>query len=857
MKKFIILLSAALILCGCAKENMPADTETSSAVTETTSENTTVPVLETASAEITEITETINTNDDKDSLQEFILEAAKYENKDDLQSYTVVPLMYDDLDGDGKNELIAVFGREYTDSDNKKRVSGELWFASENTAAKFASVKYFYGIDIENLSDIFEIKNIDGHSVIFIKKVSDYREYYYSYLYEIRGGNIRELDMSGKFGEITDLGGGNFSAVKYDRDRTSDNSDTYLTQKNYWFYFENGEFKEYIGEKITKADLMKYNGGKAISDKISEDGGEITNIIYRKNNIININYTVIDDGILYNKFCTVDVSGGTCRETGYASDGEENNYGIYLLSVLDPHIGLPEEQLELYELIEETAGNNTKQCELKCPLFGDFDNDGKNELIAICESSNTDDIFAGYVQGKVWYASENSAECISEDSYFLPPTIVTSMGRTFLKVENCEFTTSSYSQYYLIKNSKIKYRPDLSVGQEVYPDGEYGDFTVIYDKYDSSFEIDSDGNYINSTGHTWNTYWFYSMGELTKNYSGTEISREEFLRYDGAKEILEKIENDGYKTESILKRGNGIININYSDRCDPVTLSDEPNFDDKTESEAFITFRNTVLKYRGGKVYDSGYNSDGYYEADTEALSDFEKFSGMIYDAAEGDENSALLDRFYGDLDSDGKNELYAYYGTPEKFSLWFADENGAEISDKPYELMTIDGDVILKKQDKNGEPCYYIVRKGKSVKLKTFGTKNFTRVENAEFSGYITAKDAVSDSSEETTKEYRFYYSDGKFNQYPAENISEEKFSEYKGARAFLDEISSYGGEVTDIILRENGIININYDAHMQDSVRHYYFTLKIENEEVTDITPRNSDGTLNNSGHYLLKLP
>lgn len=141
----------------------------------------------------------------------------------------------------------------------------------------------------------------------------------------------------------------------------------------------------------------------------------------------------------------------------------------------------------------------------------------------------------------------------------------------------------------------------------------------------------------------------------------------EFLEYGGAQTVPDKISAGGYTLNNILKRGNGLINVNYSIK--------EEKYDEEY-------FDNITLFYRNGKVIEKEHGN-GVYEAcfaarEKTSQTDFERFSEMIYDTAEGDENSFIRERFCGDHDSGGKNELYAYYGTDENYSLWFADDNGA-----------------------------------------------------------------------------------------------------------------------------------------------------------------------------------
>ena len=355
--------------------------------------------------------------------------------------------------------------------------------------------------------------------------------------------------------------------------------------------------------------------------------------------------------------------------------------------------------------------------------------------------------------------------------------------------------------------------------------------------YDGYFDKEINDVFV----QTWKNYWFYFLDGEICQYYGRVITREEFLKYEGAAKILDEIAADGKDIEEILKRGNGTISINLSKQLDGGT-----------------DFRSETFKYRNGKLFPvneiDGTFGDKWEESPYMPYepTDFERFSEMIYDTAEGDENSRIRERFYGDTDSDGKNELYAYYGTDENFSLWFADENGAKKVTDNSSIFILDGDSVLKNND-----GYSVMRNGRARKLNTFGATNLTRTENGDFTGTVTAEDAYSDNTVKTEKEYWFYYSDGAFREYTAKEITEEQLAEYKGARSALDEINSMGGEVVSILQRENGIININYDAHMQELAMHYYLTLKIDDKgRAENITPKNDDGTLNNKGFYLHSL-
>ena len=802
--KYIFAAVLSLLLLGGCEKNPDSSDSTSS---QTDTETTVTSAAETSSVSVTTAAETtkaeekttaVNPDVEKTVLMRLVQNAAS-EGED--RTFDITDELFGDFDGDGRYELIA-------------KCKGYYWYTD--------------GKKTEILQDEFfnmSLGRIEAGEQTVIKMSTQNERY--TYLYVMKNGELTELEASGKFGEITSDGNGVFTAVSHGYDNCI-NENREHTWKPYWLYFENGEFKEYVGEKITKADFMKYTGGKAALDKIEADGGTVTDILYRENGIVNVNYTVTKDGTEYNKFYIYDVSGGDCKEIKALFGNRENDYGVYLPSALKPY---DDEQLALHRLIEIASGGNPWD-KVLYPLFGDFDGDGKNELIAEYGSHNASEL---------WFASNGKAYKLEErgSRWRSIPCILKS-------AENVYFMVKQYypgalggltnnCNYYIIKNSSVSKVRGITA-ENLVPDGDYGDFignnTIGVDFFDKEMEKTT----LLCSIDCW--YYFHD-GEIHQYYI-KEITREEFLKYDGANEVLDKIAADGCEINNILKRSNGIININH-------TIYSESGEGDG----------NTTVKYRQGKVFQSEkYNSNsGYYdiyEYSQTKQTDFERLSEMIYDTAEGDENSRIRERFYGDTDSDGKNELYAYYGTDENFSLWFADENGAKKVTDNSSIFILDGDPVLKNND-----GYSVMRNGRARQLNTFGAKNLTRTENGDFTGTVTAEDAYSDNTVKTEKEYWFYYSDGAFREYTAKEITEEQLAEYKGARAALDEINSMGGEVISILQRENGIININYDAHMQELAMHYYLTLKIDDKgRAENITPKNDDGTLNNKGFYLHSL-
>ncbi|MCH5193632.1 MAG: hypothetical protein J1F11_06700 [Oscillospiraceae bacterium] len=832
-KRTLAILIFSLLLCGCnfgqGNNNVTETTaETSETTADTTVSETEAEVTETTS-DTAVVTEAVIEIDDaaleeqRESLEGLIRITASQGEVDiyDIEDSVLVP-----LDEDGRAGLAAKCG-------------GKYWFTDGLYANELRSSAYGMKLDREQLCGriIVKITTENGR---------------YSYRYAVSDGDVREMAVSGKVGDITSLGNGTYTAVCHDYDKSPDSAEH--TWKSYWFYSEDGELKEYTGEKITKADLMKYTGGKAVLDGIEAKGGEVTDILYRKNDIVNVNYTIIENDVLCNKFFTYDVSGGECSEVSSSYEGVSNNYGVYLSSVLAPY---SEEQLALHELIENSAEGEDGY-EILNPIFGDLDGDGKNEVIAVYGERIENSLVSGGAGGELWFASGNIAYRLEPSFSWLSPRKIVSAGQTLVSIDYVynggTGGVGSAGVSFLIKSSTA----DAIEGPHpsgLAPDGRYGDLTGYVISKDYGYEEAFDGQQ-NWFGRTWKPYWFYFLDDKISGYYGKEITTEDFLKYDGAENILKSITDKDMEVRSILKRGNGIININYSAKKE---LIGEEGYGE--------SFDNITVRYRNGRVYtmilgggQGGIYTPAYDENDKTGQSEFEKFSEMIYDTAEGKSISVILERFFGDTNEDGKSELYAYYGTPDDYSLWYADENGAVQSDKDYELLTLDGDIVLKKprsEEKKEFTDYYIMRDGKTRRVNAYGAKRMTPVDGNDFIGYITADDALSSGGHETEKEYWFYYRNGAFNQYGARYITEEELLEYKGTRAFLDELSSMGGDLKEIILRENGIININYDAHTQEAVQHYYFTLKLDDKDrAEDITPRNEDGTLNNKGYYLLTL-
>lgn len=120
-------LAAVLLLCGC---NGGGGTSDTFANAENTSAETEVSAVSVTSVTTETPTERDNISDEQSALEKLIADAAG-----NTEGYTVQSPLFGDFDGDGMNELIAVYGnKEYAVSE--EFFSGGIWFAANDRAKK-------------------------------------------------------------------------------------------------------------------------------------------------------------------------------------------------------------------------------------------------------------------------------------------------------------------------------------------------------------------------------------------------------------------------------------------------------------------------------------------------------------------------------------------------------------------------------------------------------------------------------------------------------------------------------------------------------------------------------------------------
>lgn len=247
---------------------------------------------------------------------------------------------------------------------------------------------------------------------------------------------------------------------------------------------------------------------------------------------------------------------------------------------------------------------------------------------------------------------------------------------------------------------------------------------------------------------------------------------------------------------------------------------------------------------------------------------------------AAGLDAELIYPSFIGDFDGDGSDELFAVCRTDDTFddffgSLWYASADKA-MQIYPaneewggFRTAEVGGDtlILVERRFATGSVTYcYRIENGSPVGLDTFNVCSLTQTDGADLIGLKHTYDFCADGTGSTLKPYWFYYRDGSFHEYSARSIAYENFidgfngsfAQYAYLQPYFDEIKAENGVITDIIVRDNGIVNINYKI-IEDGEEflayRYFRTLSVKDGEVTDITPEINEGnyTVSVTGNML----
>jgi len=217
--------------------------------------------------------------------------------------------------------------------------------------------------------------------------------------------------------------------------------------------------------------------------------------------------------------------------------------------------------------------------------YGDFDGDSVYEAFALTGTKNAD--FDGY-DGVPWFITEDSAAELASEALWSMPEMWQLAGDTYMKTEQLG-ANESISRIFGVENSKV-YEPDISgkvMSLTRESDTELTGTGSAYDGMADPEATDESGNPV-EVGHTYKNYWFYYEDGVFREYGALDTYKRADLRafttgaavldelmnngiteyqYQQLGDITEDeraniVENAGY-IRSIMRRGNGIWNLNY------------------------------------------------------------------------------------------------------------------------------------------------------------------------------------------------------------------------------------------------------------------------------------------------------
>ncbi len=233
-----------------------------------------------------------------------------------------------------------------------------------------------------------------------------------------------------------------------------------------------------------------------------------------------------------------------------------------------------------------------------------------------------------------------------------------------------------------------------------------------------------------------------------------------------------------------------------------------------------------------------------------------------------GYEFHEAVPKLFGDFDGDGIKELIAYIDAPDSlcgFNIWCmntADYLSLEMLPPisnyvPLEYsepeIVFSGDLAFLKIEglfvSDSISFYYRISDSRlsPCTIDSFALQGLRPDKNGDFTACHSTYDMNSDGTGHTWKPYWLYYSpeENTFYMYKGTDISEEKLLEYDGADKVLEKARSENMTVSEIILRENGIININLttepDGEYYDNK---FYILEVRGNSVYDVTPEYNDG-------------
>ncbi len=246
--------------------------------------------------------------------------------------------------------------------------------------------------------------------------------------------------------------------------------------------------------------------------------------------------------------------------------------------------------------------------EIKYSLVEDLDRDGKYEGFFFI-GGDVDEEF-GSCNGEVWFVNEAGIEKLHDEF----TAAVNEDSDVFGIVEGADKDFVSFNEQYVTSNVTYLFYADgdgckesvVSALGSADVDDETGDLVITVSAYDGCCTYEAGAEEPMWTGHTWKPYYCYydrNTGDFME-YGAEDISEEELSDICGS-DLVKAIEDRGYVIDRMIRRNNGIINVNYSEVS---------SYDDGSRS---ISYMNATYDERRGDYRDVwGAGETGIFESD-------------------------------------------------------------------------------------------------------------------------------------------------------------------------------------------------------------------------------------------------
>lgn len=223
-----------------------------------------------------------------------------------------------DFDGDGAYEAFG-FTAESGVTDESGGFVGSAWFVTKDYAVETLGMgSYTYP----------ELAELPGGALVLIHQSGKTG---LTYVFGVENSKVYQPALSGKVRSLSQDKDGDFTAWDLSYDRYIDeeeSADEEPSLKPYWFYYKNGEFREYgARDDLHRSDLKAYPAGAAFVnevyyhgltatllekyypnaseeklDEIAEKAGFFDSVLLRENGILQVNFKGAYDDWFYSTF---------------------------------------------------------------------------------------------------------------------------------------------------------------------------------------------------------------------------------------------------------------------------------------------------------------------------------------------------------------------------------------------------------------------------------------------------------------------------------------------------------------------------------------------------------------------------